>query len=273
MTVRKRRNTKKQTPKVKMNVAKLWRLVKVTVLSSIFLASLGIAGFYISVKANEFLNRPIDQLSIQGDLQYTNGQQLRTLILESTNKSFIKEHLANIQSIIEASPWVDTASLTRHWPNHLQVTIYEQAPIARWGEQGFVNNRGELVKTKSLEKIQHLPLLFGDEVEAEKLMQQYKILTPLLIKNELAIHALSKNNLGVWQLELSNGWELILGRNSLAEKVKLVNQVLDQKILLTSDTIKTIDMRYENGFAIAWDDSVMILDDQHENKSNLGEPS
>lgn len=273
MTARKRRNTKKQTPKAKINLAKLWHVCKVTMLSSVVVATFGVVGFYITIKANEFLNRPIEQLTIQGDLQYTNDQQLQTLILESANKSFVKEHLTNIQGIIEASPWVDSASLTRYWPNHLQVTIYEQAPIARWGEQGFVNNRGELVKTESLEKIQHLPLLFGDELEASKLMQQYKTLTPLLMTNELAIHALSKNNLGVWKLELSNGWELILGRNSLAEKVKLVNHVLDQKLLLASDAIKTIDMRYENGFAIAWDETVMILDDQNENKTILGEPS
>lgn len=274
MAARNRRNIKKAKSKPVISFVGFWRGLKKCILIVSILGLLGITGFYTTVKVNDFLNRPIEQLVIQGDFTYTDAVAIERLIQRSANQSFVKEHLANIRKTVEASPWVDNASLTRQWPNTLIVKVTEQQPIARWGDQGFVNFRGELVKTQSVESIQYLPLLFGEELEAAKVMQQYKTLAPLFLSNNLVINSLSKNNLGVWELQLNNGWQLILGRNSLAEKVKLVSHVLSKEILLVGDAIKTIDMRYENGFAIAWDESIKtILDDQNETNTKVGEPS
>lgn len=274
MAVRKRRNIKKQRSKANISFSNFWRVLKNTTLLIAFIGVLGFSSVYSIVKMNQFLSRPIERIVINGDFEYTKAENVETLIRGAADQSFVKEHLASIRKTLVASPWIENASLTRRWPNTLEVFVEEQKPIARWGDRGFVNFRGELVKTRELKKIQHLPLLFGKELDAAKVMYQYKTLTLLLLNNGLAIDSLNKNTLGVWQLQLSNGWELILGRNSLAEKVRLVSYVLDQKILLVNDAIKTIDMRYENGFAIGWDESVKtILDDQHENKTNVGEPS
>jgi len=274
MAQRKRRNTKKPSPKPAFNFRALLSFVKKLTLALVVVSFLGVLGFYSLEKFNVFVNKPIEQLVIKGDFFYTDTAKIEKIIYSSANQSFVKEHLESIRQALVASPWIDDASLTRRWPNTLEVSIREHKAIARWGDTGFVNFRGELVKTTALDKLKNLPLLYGADTDAAEVMRQYKTLTPLLLNSRLAIDSLHKDILGVWQLTLSNDWQLVLGRNGLSEKVQTIAYVLSQKILRVDDAVNTIDMRYENGFAIAWDKSVKtVSDNQYENTAKKGAPS
>lgn len=274
MALNKRKNMKRQPVKPRLEISVLVQYVKKMMLACSLLATLSLAVFYATKKANEFIHEPIGLLTIKGDFYYTDTVTIENTIRSAAEQSFVREHLETIRRAIMTSPWVDGASLARRWPNQLEVSVVEQKPIARWGNEGFVNFRGEVVKTSSLEKIQHLPLLYGAELDASAIMTQYKILSELLLVNDLTILSLNKNNLGIWQLELDNQWKIILGRSGLAEKIQSITAVLDQNILLKDDAIDTVDMRYENGFAITWDNSTpVILSDEPKEKKTVGEPS
>jgi len=274
MAERKKRNIKKQAPQKKVDVRSFLLLVKKTILSVFLLSSVAVVGFYGSQQIDEFLSKPFEQVMINGEFNHTKEQELRRIIISSASQSFVKEHLEKIRSSLVELPWVDNATLTRRWPDQLEVSIVEQKAIARWGDKGFVNFRGELIKTAKLDKVQHLPQLYGTESDAATIMQEYKKLTSLLSNSQLAITSLNKDSLGVWQMQLSNDWTIILGRYGLEEKIQTVNQVLRKEILLVDDAVDTIDMRYENGFAIAWRQSTpIVLENDNENQANTGEPS
>ena len=274
MAERKRRNTKKQPPAKKVDFRGLLITIKKVIVGICLLGFVGVVGFYGAQEVDAFLSKPFEQVFINGEFEHTSDQELRHIIVNSASKSFVKEHLENIREELVELPWVDNATLTRRWPNQLEVSIVEQKAIARWGDKGFVNFKGQLIKTTNLGKVQHLPQLYGTESDAATIMREYKKLTSLLMNNQLAIRSLSKDSLGIWQMQLSNDWTLILGRYGLEEKIQTVNQVLEEEILLVDDAVDTIDMRYENGFAIAWQQSVSIVsENDNDNQAKTGEPS
>ncbi len=53
----------------------------------------------------------------------------------------------------ETIPWVDRAGVARSWPRALRVQVVEQKPVARWGEGGLLNTRGEVF----VQDAQHIP--------------------------------------------------------------------------------------------------------------------
>ncbi|MEO0443754.1 MAG: cell division protein FtsQ/DivIB, partial [Pseudomonadota bacterium] len=140
----------------------------------------------------------------------------------------------------------------RQWPDKLQVIIEEQIPIAKWDSAGFVNNRGELVLTDVGQLLDHLPVLKGNADEALELMQQYQQLSELFSNSALTIQTLEKNSIGIWLLTLSNGWQLIAGRDNVAKKTHQFLVMIEQNVIANPEQIQQVDMRYRGGLAIQW---------------------
>ena len=60
------------------------------------------------------------------------------------------------------------------------------------------------------------------------------------------------DRLGAWQVETSNGIQLILGRNKVGEKIRRLVVVWETDLNQQSSKIKAIDLRYPNGLAVSW---------------------
>jgi cell division protein FtsQ len=56
---------------------------------------------------------------------------------------FLSVDLDNLRAALESIPWVDRARVERSWPNGVRVFITEHVAVARWGEDGLMNTRGE----------------------------------------------------------------------------------------------------------------------------------
>ncbi|MBX2808913.1 MAG: FtsQ-type POTRA domain-containing protein [Cellvibrionaceae bacterium] len=201
-----------------------------------------------------FLNKPIADVLIKGDLQYVDRRQLSAVTKTAIERGFIKESLPDLRRQLEQLPWIDSVSLRRQWPDKLIVTVVEQQPIARWGAGGFVNYRGELIDVSAaeLKKLAHLSTLSGRDSEAFDIMQQYRTMAQLIKNYDVSIVSLEKNTLGLWQFTLDNDWHIIVGRDGLIAKLKLMTALLSKNILTLNDAIDTIDMRYVNGLAVKW---------------------
>jgi cell division protein FtsQ len=168
--------------------------------------------------------------------------------------SFIKENLLSVRNKLMANPWIDNVSLRREWPDMLHVIIKEQRAIARWGDKGFVNYRGDLVLAKNDAVLNDLPLLRGDDSQAKLLMRQYQFVSELLNKYQLTVLVLEKSTVGIWQAELNNGWKLFLGRDDINKKLQRLLLALDQQVIVLGSEIDNIDLRYENGLSVKWID-------------------
>ncbi|KAG1661902.1 D-alanine--D-alanine ligase [Nymphon striatum] len=71
--------------------------------------------------------------------------------------------LSGLEKKIESNPWVHSASMTHVWPDKLTVRIYEQQPVAYWGEKAMLAENGQIIKAVLAEKSNDLPLLYSPE--------------------------------------------------------------------------------------------------------------
>ena len=247
-------NTRRTVKKNQISLSRIFYVFKLTLLLSIATTVISITGYYGVITANNFLERPVKTVIIDGEFEYLSRQSIKTLINEHMKNSFIKEDLLSMRNKLMANSWIDSVSLRREWPDVLHVFIKEQRAIARWGDKGFVNYRGDLVLAKNDAVLNDLPLLRGDDSQAKLLMRQYQFVSELLNKYHLNVLVLEKSSVGIWQAELNNGWKLFLGRADINKKLQRLLLALDQKAIVLSSEIDSIDLRYENGLSVKWID-------------------
>jgi cell division protein FtsQ len=247
-------NAKYALKKNKISLRQFFYFLKLMLLLFTAATVISVTGYYGVITASNFLERPIKTVIIDGEFEYLSRQSIKVLIDEHMKNSFIKENLLSVRNKLMANPWIDNVSLRREWPDMLHVIIKEQRAIARWGDKGFVNYRGDLVLAKNDAVLNDLPLLRGDDSQAKLLMRQYQFVSELLNKYQLTVLVLEKSTVGIWQAELNNGWKLFLGRDDINKKLQRLLLALDQQVIVLGSEIDNIDLRYENGLSVKWID-------------------
>jgi len=76
----------------------------------------------------------------------------------------------------------------------------------------------------------------------------------LLIPTGLKIAQLKRDSLGVWFIDTATGLRLVIGRDQVSEKIRRFTTVWAAGLNQQLKHIKTIDLRYPNGLAVAWKD-------------------
>jgi cell division protein FtsQ len=171
-------------------------------------------------KLQQYTHRPIKQVQIEGSFQFTSQEELQSAIGLYVQDSFLQLDLNHLKLQLEQHPWIDSVAIARMWPDKLVVRVVEQQPIARWGEKGFLNMRGDIIEVEKTTKIQSLPLLHGDDRDAQEIMGQYLRIGKLLAQQDLVLSAVKLDQTRSWTLTLQSGLIIKLGRDRLWEKLQ-----------------------------------------------------
>ena len=212
---------------------------------------LGIA-YFATGPVTKLLERPLKSVAVEGQFQYLPKDRAMELITAEIDGDFLQLNLEHLKGVLEADPWVEHVSLSRRWPDTLLVKIAEQQPIARWDTNGFLNQRGEIIRVKEADKLLGLPWLQGNEINAREIMQQYQDLSTLLRARGLEIITLKCDNKKSWRITLKNDVDIAIGRDQVMEKMRKFVTVYDNFLSSVWSDVKSIDVRYTNGVAVRW---------------------
>ncbi|HSC68867.1 MAG TPA: cell division protein FtsQ/DivIB [Cellvibrio sp.] len=207
--------------------------------------------YWISGPIAKIFERPIKSVVVEGDFNFITKQRATELIGNEIDGDFLQLDLMQLKNALLDDPWVEKVTLNRRWPDTLVVKITEQKPIARWGE-GFLNQRGEIVRVEEAGKLSGLPWLQGSEADAAEILQQYQDLSQLLRSRGLEVIALQCDNKKSWRLTIKNHVEIALGRDQVMEKMRRFVTVYDTHLSNIWLDVKAIDLRYTNGVAVRW---------------------
>ena len=97
-----------------------------------------------------------------------------------------------------------------------------------------------------------MPLLTGVEDSERLIMNTYREIILLLRPAGLKITELSYNNQGVWKLTLSNGLEILIGRDQIIEKIRRFLIIWMATLKSSRTDMDGVDIRYDNGIAVRW---------------------
>jgi hypothetical protein len=157
-----------------------------------------------------------------------------------------------MQRTLEAMRWIDYARVERAWPDGLRVMVTEQVAVARWGEHGLLNTRGELFLPDARDLPADLPQLLGPEGTETQVARLYLDTYPRLLTVGLSLSRVTLDERGAWNLELSNGVEVRLGRQDVNARLERFISAASPVIATRTGQVSYVDMRYSNGFAIGW---------------------
>lgn len=218
----------------------------------LILGALALATYFVAEPVAELIDRPLASVMVEGDFHYISKERAMELISAEINEDFLQLDLMSMKAALESEPWIEHAALARRWPDALEVRITEQQPIARWGTEGFLSQRGELIRVGNIDSLEHLPLLQGSAADASKIMQQYQDLSQLLRSRGLEVIALKCDNKKSWRLILKGNVEVAIGRDQVMEKMRRFMTVYDQHLSEVWQDVTAIDVRYTNGIAVQW---------------------
>jgi len=253
----KRKDNIQWREKIIIVIKNVW-LHRVIALSLIF-----VPGWFAYQKLQTIDVLPIASVYIEGEFKYLSKQNLQQHALPHVRGGFFSVDLKSIRQALMGLPWVENVSVRRQWPDSLNVRVIEKQPVAYWGKDKLLSSRGELfepanIKDSISKKGILLPKLVGPENQHETMLQELGRLQAWLIDTGLIIEKIKQDARRSWTLYMVSGLELRLGRNNKHERlhrfVDAYSQQLGKKMNNTKfGNIKHVDMRYTNGFAVAWD--------------------
>ncbi|MDE2304141.1 MAG: cell division protein FtsQ/DivIB, partial [Gammaproteobacteria bacterium] len=161
-------------------------------------------------------------------------------------------NLDAIRRAVEAIPWVDQVRVQRRWPTSLGLTVIEQTPAARWNGTGLLNRRGELFIRDATLIPPELPALSGPPGSESQVAQLYLANEPLVVEAGMRIAAVRLDARGAWEVDLSNGLTVRLGRSHVEQRLQSFVRTAAPIVAQRVAEIAYVDMRYANGFAVGW---------------------
>jgi cell division protein FtsQ len=199
------------------------------------------------------LDQPIQTVSLSGRFARVSPGAVEQAVREQVRDAgLVSVDLEAVRAAIKALPWVDTASVERAWPRGLRVVITEQVAAARWGESGLLNTRGELFVSEARHIPPELAQLSGPEGTEGIVARRYLDTQGRLVEAGMRLTAMKLDERGAWELVLSNGVTVRLGRRQVDERFERFMTAAARLVSQRADDIAYVDMRYTNGFAVGW---------------------
>jgi cell division protein FtsQ len=206
--------------------------------------------------ANALMMQPVSRVIVNGDFVYADKQAVVAQVEPFLEQGFLLLDLVGVRDQLLKTSWIYDVSVSRRWPDEIVLNVREQKPIARWGETAFLNYRGELFKpSKSIkvnDELLALPFLKGPDNTSGQVMNHFRELNNVLNVHGMELLTLELDNRSNWHAQLTNGIHIVLGDGEVMEKMSRLLIVYKAGLDADFINIEKIDMRYSNGFAVAW---------------------
>lgn len=206
------------------------------------------------------LRSPIQRVIVTGDTTHQSEHVLRPYLSAIEHADFWRLPLAPVAQSLEDAPWVRHVGLQRDFPKRLRIHIEEHQAAAWWGEAGgnrLLNTYGEVFEaplTEDERAKQHWPVLNGPAERSADILRAYVSLRELLDAHALRISELSLSPHGAWHAVLNDSIQLALGRAAPSQWASQVTPMLQTLPALRArydQALRSIDLRYPNGFAVS----------------------
>ena len=207
-----------------------------------------LAGIYLN-QSDEVL--PIRSIQLQGDFEYLDQNELEATLRDYIGQGFFSLDIHQLRQALKANSWAESVSVRRIWPDKLRVVIREKKPVARWDDENLLSDTARVFRAASKDFTQ-LPLVHADNHSPAWVLRQFHRLNARFGAVDERLVSLRVDSRGALDVELINGLQIKLGRDDIDHKVDRLVRIYQQQILPRREQIRRLDLRYSNGFAVAW---------------------
>jgi cell division protein FtsQ len=225
-----------------------WRLLWnwSLLLASVVLLALGVR------KLLEPQTLPIKQIQALGTFTHINEGMLRQVVAKTIRGGYFTVNVDEVQRAVRAIPWVAQDSVRRVWPDTLAIQVTEQQTEAEWAKGGLVNTQGVLFFPERNTYPKGLPVFDGPAGTERNLTETYQLAKAIIAPLQLQIQEIHMDSRRAISLKLSNGINVILGRDATRTRLERFARVYRKLLVKRADDIARVDLRYSNGLAVGW---------------------
>ncbi|MEY8247352.1 MAG: FtsQ-type POTRA domain-containing protein [Bermanella sp.] len=192
------------------------------------------------------INKDIHKLQIDGPLEHVSTEQVRQALVGTFPGGFISLSVEDVVIRLRELPMVAHVEAEKVWPDTLRLTLHEEQPVAIWNSRSMLSQSGEVLPL-ALALLQ-LPQLKGRDGGSRLVMQHFQLFNHWGKRHSLSLLALNNTASG-WQLIYADDFQIWLDSSQAMQGLQQLEDVLHQ---FDVSRIRRIDMRYEQGFAVAW---------------------
>lgn len=226
-----------------------WKTKKVVWTGLLILVAVSLLVWFL-VRQEMDSERPIQQVKLTSELKQLTQQELNQKLAPYVGSSFWQVELTQIQADLVRLDWVSQAVVKRSWPDQLIISIEEQVPVARWGESGLINHKGEVFFPKEVTEFSNFVQLDGELENSSQILAKLAEFQTMLDAIEWRISALRLSVEGAWQVQILDGPQLLIAqkqdRAQLQRFVRAYGQLKEE----LRNSAQVYDLRYSNGFSI-----------------------
>ena len=204
---------------------------------------------------------PIRQIHLSGNFVNLDQREVETTLERYLGQGFFSLDIHELQQVLHDKPWTDSVSVRRVWPDRLQVTIVEKKPVARWDDEHLLSDRAVVFRADPADYA-HLPLVHAVNHRPDWVLQRFHRLQARFASVDETVVALRVDSRGALDVSLINGLEIKFGRDDVERKIDRLVRIYTAQILPRRERIERLDLRYSNGFAVAWKDEVLQANDK-----------
>jgi cell division protein FtsQ len=123
--------------------------------------------------------------------------------------SYFSTDLVVIRDAVLASPWVESMSVQRRWPDGFESLLLRKKRLLVGGSR-FCKCKGEIFHPKQAMSLSDLPLLFGPKGKTAYLMEQYRSFNDRFRPLNLRVVELHLTERSTWFIKFDSGLQLVL---------------------------------------------------------------
>src|SRR5699024_9421254 len=121
-----------------------------------------------------------------------------------------------------------------------------------WGEDRLLSEQGRLFPAAGIKPPPRLPLLDGPDSRVAEVVSLYNESRVLFTPIGYDVRELVLDTRGSWALVLSNGTSITVGSQQARPRLERFARLLPQLLEYRTERLQRADLRYTNGFALAW---------------------
>ncbi|HUW75243.1 MAG TPA: cell division protein FtsQ/DivIB [Gallionella sp.] len=190
---------------------------------------------------------PLHSVRLMAKPQRVDTGEVLQVVRNEVKGNFFTVNIRQLRHSLEEVPWVRGVDIRRDFPSSLEVQLEEHQALAHWNNSALVNRQGEVFAAQSK---QVLPGFVGPDGSAAEVTQYYTQFEQQLAGLDLQVEQIVLTPRHAWQLHLSNGMVLELGREDVQQRLARFVKVYPYSLAAIQQRVKYVDLRYRNGFAV-----------------------
>lgn len=194
---------------------------------------------------------PIKTVQLSGSFQYIDQKEVESVLQNFVGKGFFSLDIQQVQKVLKERAWTESVSIRRVWPDRIKIQIVEKKPLARWDNKHLISDHAQVFAANTAD-FAALPLVHAVNSKPVHILNQYYRLAQRFAELDEQLVAAQLDSRGALEIRLANGLVIKVGREDTEAKIERLTRIYQQQIQPRLAEIQLLDLRYSNGFAVAW---------------------